>query len=203
VARIEAVVAALRAGELVVLPTDTVYGLCAAATDDAAARRLYELKKRPRSEPVAVLAAVLDGLLDALPELRGRAGVVAAALLPGPYTLVVPNPARRYPWLTGDTPEVIGVRVPELAPDARAAVEGAGALAATSANRHGDPDPARLEDVPEELRAACGAVLDGGELPGTPSTVLDITAREPRVVREGAIPAQDALERVRATVPER
>ena len=74
------------------------------------------------------------------------------------------------------------------------------ALAATSANLHGGPDPRRLDDVPEELRSACAAVLDGGELPGTASTVLDVTGEEPRVIRDGAVPAEEALERVREAV---
>ncbi len=68
-----------------------------------------------------------------------------------------------------------------------------GAIAATSANRPGEPDPRSVDEVPEELRKACGAVLDVGELPGTPSTVLDLTGPEPTVVREGAVPAEEAL----------
>ncbi len=71
-----------------------------------------------------------------------------------------------------------------------------GAVAATSANLHGGADPRTLDDVPDELRAAAAALLDGGELPGTPSTVLDLTGAEPRVLREGAVPAADALGRV-------
>ena len=78
-----------------------------------------------------------------------------------------------------------------------AAVRAVGAVMATSANLHGGPDPRRLSDVPEEIRAACGALVDGGELPGVPSTVLDLTGLEPRVLREGAVPAVEALAFVR------
>jgi L-threonylcarbamoyladenylate synthase len=113
---------------------------------------------------------------------------------------VFPNPARRYRWLTGADPEAIGVRVPELADEPRVVIERAGVVAATSANRHGQADPRRLEDVPEELRAACAAVLDGGELPGSPSTVIDLRGGEPCVLREGAVAAPEALERVWAVV---
>jgi L-threonylcarbamoyladenylate synthase len=74
-----------------------------------------------------------------------------------------------------------------------------GAVLATSANLHGGPDPRRLEDVPEEIRRGCGALVDGGGLPGTPSTVLDLTGPEPRVVREGAVPAWEALGALAAT----
>ncbi|MGH8986384.1 MAG: L-threonylcarbamoyladenylate synthase, partial [Acidimicrobiia bacterium] len=112
---------------------------------------------------------------------------------PGPYTLVLPNPARRFRWLTGTTPETIGVRVPDLAPGPRAVVERAGVVAATSANLHGGRDPVRLDDVPEVIVSAVAAMLDGGDLPGTPSTVIDLTTPEPVVLREGAVPAAQAL----------
>jgi L-threonylcarbamoyladenylate synthase len=175
-----------------------VYGLCADAYREPPARKLARLKNRPETQPVAILAADLEVILDAVPELRGRAAVRARALLPGPYTLVLPNPARRYRWLTGTSPEAIGIRVPDLAPQARAVLDRVGAVAGTSANLHGLPDPARLEDVPEEIRAGVAAELDGGELPGTPSTVIDLTGPEPVVLREGAAPADEALERLLA-----
>ena len=189
----EAAVAAIRAGQLVVLPTDTVYGLCCDGYREPPFRRLAKLKGRPESMPVALLAADLDVILDAVPEARGRAAVVARALLPGPYTLVLPNPARRFRWLCGTTPEAIGVRVAALPPESKAVLERVGVLAATSANRHGEPDPARVEDVPREILDGCGAVVDAGELPGTPSTVVDLTGPEPVVLREGAVSAEDAL----------
>ena len=180
-------VAALRAGLPVVLPTDTVYGLCADAGSEEACRRALALKGRPEGQPAALVCADVDSLLERVPEVD--AGVVRA-LLPGPYTLVFPNPAGRYPWLAEDT---IGVRVPELPDAAEAAVAAVGAVMATSANLHGEPDSRRLEDVPERIRLACGALVDGGELPGVPSTVLDLTGPEPRVLREGAVPAVEAL----------
>ena len=192
----ELVVDAIRAGNPVVLPTDTVYGLCADAYREEPVRRLYALKGRGENQPTALLAADVDVLLDAVPELRGLAGRVVRELLPGPYTLVLPNPGRRFRWLTGERPETIGVRVPDLPPETQTVLDRVGAVAATSANLPGDPDPRRLEDVPEQLRAGAGAVLDGGELPGTPSTVLDLTGPEPVVVREGAVSASEALGRV-------
>lgn len=197
---IDEVVEAIRAGQPVVLPTDTVYGLCADAYHEAPVRRLYRLKGRGEMQPTALLAADVDALLDAVPELRGRAGKTARALLPGPFTLVLPNPARRFRWLTGDRPETIGVRVPALPPDAQAVLDRVGAVAATSANLPGGPDPRRADEVPRPLRDGCGAVLDAGPTPGTPSTVLDLTGPEPAVVREGAVSAEDALARLRELV---
>ncbi|HJS70977.1 MAG TPA: Sua5/YciO/YrdC/YwlC family protein, partial [Gaiellaceae bacterium] len=164
------------------------------------ARRLYRLKNRPETEPVALVAGDLDAILDAVPEARGRAAVAARALLPGPYTLVLPNPARRFRWLCGTTPRAIGIRVPELPQEAQAVVEPLGFVAATSANLHGGTDPARLEDVPREILDGCGAVVDAGELPGTPSTVIDLTGPEPVVLREGAVGAQEALDAATAAL---
>jgi L-threonylcarbamoyladenylate synthase len=194
----DAVVAALRAGKVVLLPTDTVYGLCADAYREAPVRRAYRLKGREEQKPAALLAADVDMLLECVPELRGRAATLARALLPGPFTLVLPNPARRYRWLAGSRPETIGVRVPDLPPESRAVLDRVGAVMATSANVAGGRDARRLEEVPDEIRSGCAAEVDAGELPGTPSTVLDLTDVEPRVLREGAVPAADALARLRA-----
>ena len=189
-------VAGIRLGKAVVLPTDTVYGLCVDAYREEPARRLVRLKQRPETMPIALLAADLDAVLDAVPELRGRAAVVARALLPGPYTLVLPNPARRFRWLAGTTPEAIGIRVPELPEPARAVLERVGVVAATSANLHGSSDPARVEDIPAEIRENVYAVVDAGPLPGTPSTVVDLTGSEPQVLREGAVAADEARARI-------
>jgi L-threonylcarbamoyladenylate synthase len=193
-------VAAIKAGELVVIPTDTVYGLACTPHDAEPVRVLSELKGRPLDQPIAVVAASVDWLFEFVPELRGRAGVIARRLLPGPYTLVVPNPERRFRWLTGTRPDTIGVRVPQLARRGRDVLDGVGAVAATSANRHGGRDPRRLDEVPREILAAVAAAVDGGDLPGTPSTVLDLTGSDVRVLREGAVPSAVALERVEAAL---
>jgi L-threonylcarbamoyladenylate synthase len=184
--------AALRSGLPVLLPTDTVYGL-ASATDEDAARRVYELKGRARAQPTAILAAGVEALLEAVPELPED---VLRKLLPGPYTLVLANPAGRFPWLTGGRPGPIGVRVPVLPPPARAVVQAVGVVLATSANDPGGPDPVSLADVPRRIRDGCGAEIDAGPLPGTPSTVVDLSGGEPRILREGAVPATEALDRL-------
>ncbi len=190
---------ALRAGKPVLLPTDTVYGLCASPYSPEPVRRLYTLKGRDESQPIALLAGSHEMLFECVPELRGRPGVIARALLPGPYTLVFPNPARRYRWLTGNRPDAIGVRVPELPAAALRVVDAIGAVAATSANATAAPAAAALDEVPEAIRAACAAV-DAGRLPGTASTVIDFTAPDPVVIRKGLAPAADAIARVRAAL---
>ena len=162
-----AAVAALRAGRAVILPTDTVYGLCALREHEDV---LYELKGRDRSKPVALLAADVAALVAEEP---GLDATLLERYLPGPYTLVVGN---------------LGVRVPVLSPGAAAVVREVGVVAATSANLSGGADPRRVGDVPDEIRAHCGAIVDAGELPGVPSTVIDLNGDEPRVLRRGAGP---------------
>jgi L-threonylcarbamoyladenylate synthase len=197
---IDEAVAAIRSGKPVVLPTDTVYGLCASPYSEAYARRVYALKGREETKPTAIVGADVDIIFECVPELRGRAGAIARTLLPGPYTLVLPNPARRFRWLTGTKPDTIGVRVPAVEGPARDVLDRVGAVMATSANRAGGPDPRTIDEVPEEIRAGSAAVVDAGELPGTPSTVVDVTGPEPRVLREGAVPAEEALRRIAAAL---
>jgi len=191
--------AAVDAGGVVVVPTDTGYGL-ASAPRELPVRALYRLKGRADRQPTALVAASLGALRAHLPELTDRDAAIASALLPGPFTLVLANPAGRLPWLAGARPDTIGVRIPALTGPAHELLERVGALAATSANVPGGPDPRRLDDVPPELRAGAAAALDGGELPGMPSTVIDCTGPEPVVLREGAVPAAEALARANAAV---
>jgi L-threonylcarbamoyladenylate synthase len=186
-------VAAVRAGAPVVLAFDTVYGLAADPHSEDAARRLYRLKG-------AVVARDVDHLIECVPELHGDAERVLRALLPGPYTFVLPNPARRFRWLTGANPEALGIRVPTLAGAAAEVLSAVGALAATSANHPGGRDPSALDEVPEDLRTGAGAAVDGGRLAGVPSTVVDLTGAEPRVLREGVVPAAEVLGRLGAPV---
>lgn len=183
----------LREGRVAIVPTDTVYGLAGSGRGPEGATAVYALKGRAPTQPTALVVASVELLEELLPELGRPAARVAHALLPGPYTLVVPNPARRYAWLTGERPDAIGVRVPDVTGPARAVLDGIGALVATSANLPGGPDPRSLADVPDRLLRGAGAVVDGGTLPGRPSTVLDLTGAEPVVLREGAVAAADAL----------
>ena len=190
------VVAAIEAGQLVVIPTDTVYGLACRPDRDDAVGALSMLKRRASEQPIALVAASVDALVELLPELPAR------LVLSGPYTLVVPTPARRLPWLAGARPDAIGVRVPVLVGPAVDVLSRVGVVAATSANLHGGADPARVADIPDEILAGVAAVLDAGELPGIPSTVVDLTGPEPRVLREGAVARAEALARVAAAVGE-
>ena len=188
-------VAALEAGDPIVIPTDTVYGLAATPFQEAAVRMLSLLKRRSPGQPIALLAPNVDGLFELVPELSARERTIVRALLPGAVTLVLPNPARRFSWLSGERADTIGVRVPEL-PEVVAEILGeARALAATSANLSGGRDPSRLEDVPSEIRDAVAVAIDGGDLPGRASTVVDVTGDEPTVLREGAVPVAEVIER--------
>jgi len=178
----------LRGGGVAVFPADTVYGLCCDPDDVAAVRRLYELKGRPAEKPAAVMFFVLGEALRVIGEDELAA---ARALLPGPVTLLVPNRGRRFLPACGPDPETLGLRVPAL-PAQLAALHGVRApLMQSSANLSGAGEARRLGEVPESLREQADLVLDGGELPGTPSTVVDLRGwaadRRWRIVREGAI----------------
>ncbi|MGI8945257.1 MAG: L-threonylcarbamoyladenylate synthase [Thermoleophilaceae bacterium] len=191
VARFGSVVAG---GGVALFPSDTVYGLATAPDSQAGARRLYGLKDRPPDRPSAVMFFALEAALAALTELGPRTAAALRALLPGPVTVVLANPALRYPPACGPRPDRLGLRVPRLA----GALEPLAALERpvlqSSANRTGGPDARRLGDVDELVRAGVDLELDGGELPGTPSTVLDLAGYEQdgsfEILREGAMPAE-------------
>lgn len=179
---------------VVVFPADTVYGLGCDPDSEPAVRRLYELKGRPPSQPAAVMFFALTPALDALPELATRERAALRALLPGPLTLLLPNPTRRYPLACGPDPggaETIGLRVPSLSPHLAALAALDRPLLQSSANLSGGSEARRMADVPAPIRAGADLALDGGELPGVASTVLDlrdyVRSGQWRVVREGPI----------------
>jgi L-threonylcarbamoyladenylate synthase len=170
----------VRGGGVVVFPADTVYGLACDPEDERAVARLYELKGRPPDKP----AAVMFFAVDALPELPPRTRAFAERLLPGAVTLLVPND--RFPLAGGAG--TLGLRVPDLPRFADVGVP----VLQSSANLTGGPDARRLDEVPEPIRAGADLVLDGGELAGTPSTVIDLRQYERTgawtIVRVGAVP---------------
>jgi L-threonylcarbamoyladenylate synthase len=190
---IDSAVAAINAGKLVVLPTDTVYGLCANPYRSEPAEKIFDVKGRDQQQAIALIASDLEMLFECIPELRGRPATIARELLPGAYTLVFANPARRYRWLTGSRPDTIGVRVPAVEGYGKQVLDRVGAVAATSANLHGRPDARSVADIPQEILSRVAEVVDAGELPGTPSTVIDYTGERPVVLREGAGDVERAL----------
>jgi L-threonylcarbamoyladenylate synthase len=187
-------------GGIAVFPADTVYGLACEPDSKEAVQRLYMLKRRRPDKPAAVMFFALDLALAALPELGPRTTAALHALLPGAVTLLLPNPARRYPLACGPQPEVLGLRVPAWPPALAALADVRWPVLQSSANAAGGPDARRLDDVPEYMRTHTDLVLDGGELPGTPSTVVDLRAYEGdgrwSVAREGAISVTDVAARL-------
>lgn len=184
-------------GGVALFPADTVYGLATEPDSREGVDRLYRLKGRAADTPAAVMFFGLELALAALPELGARTGEAVRRLLPGALTLLLANPARRFPLACGPEPERLGLRVPLLEGELAPLAEVRWPVLQSSANRTGEPDAARLADVDEDLRAGVDLVLDGGELPGTPSTVVDLTDYEAdgswEVVREGAIPQEAVL----------
>ena len=171
-------------GGVAVFPSDTVYGLACDPGDPAAVERLYALKGRNTGKPSAVMFFDTALALAALPELGPRTRVLMERLLPGRVTLLLPNPRGRWPLAGG---EALGLRVPDVP-----ALHGVGRpVLQSSANAAGAPDARRLDEVPEAIRRGADLVIDLGELPGTPSTVIDLrrfeAAGEWVVVRSGAV----------------
>ena len=178
-------------GGVAVFPADTVYGLaCDPGSEDAVAR-LYALKRRRPDKPAAVMFFSVELALAALPEIGRRTRLALGALLPGGVTLLLPNPARRFALACGPDPETLGLRVPRLPAAADALGVVRWPVLQSSANVAGGPDARRLSDVPEAIRRGADLLLDAGELPGTPSTVVDLRGYERdgswRVVRAGAV----------------
>lgn len=180
-------------GGIAVFPADTVYGLACDPSAEGAVRELYRLKRRPLAKPSAVLFFDPELALAALPELGARTRAAFEALLPGGVSLLVPNPARRFRLACGEDPETLGVRVPALTRPIAALQAVRWPILQSSANLAGEPEARRLAEVPAELRAAADLVLDGGTLPGTASTVIDLRRFEDAgdwsIVRQGAVPA--------------
>ena len=181
-------------GGVALFPADTVYGLAAEPDTREAVERLYRLKGRPPDQPAAVMFFQLDTALAALPELGERTRAALTRLLPGAVTAVLPNPARRYPLACGPVPERLGIRVPALDGPLAPLAAARWPVLQSSANRSGGRDARRIEDVDGWIRERVDVALDGGELPGTPSTVVDLSGYEAtgdyRVLREGAVGAE-------------
>jgi L-threonylcarbamoyladenylate synthase len=187
-------------GGITVFPADTVYGLACEPDSKEAVQRLYMLKRRRPDKPAAVMFFALELALAALPELGPRTTAALRALLPGAVTLLVPNPAGRFPLACGPQRDVLGLRVPAWPPALAALGEVRWPVLQSSANSAGGLDARRLADVPEYMRTHTDLVLDGGELPGTPSTVVDLRAFEDdgrwSVAREGAISVTELAARL-------
>ena len=184
----------LAVGGVVLFPSDTVYGLACDPDDRFAVERLYLLKRRSLDKPSAVMFFSLERAFEAVPGIGERTRGAMERLLPGPVSVLVPTPAGRGGLACGNDVATLGLRVPvvpALAGMRRPVLQ-------SSANRAGGIDPRSLDEVPTLLRAAVDLVIDGGELPGTPSTVVDLrryeTNGEWSVVRAGAVGERELTE---------
>ncbi len=179
-------------GGVAVFPADTVYGLACDVHNRVAVERLYALKRRRMDKPSAVMFFDLELALAALPELGERTRSALERLLPGPVTLLLPNPERRFPLACGEDVSVVGLRVPAV--DQLRSVKWP--VLQSSANVAGGPEAVRLADVPAGIRRRADLVIDGGERPGVASTVVDLRSYEQdagawEIVRPGAVPEEE------------
>ena len=181
---------ALRAGELVAIPTETVYGLAADATDAAAVARLYAVKGRPADHPSIVHVASLEDARGWCAHWPAGADLLGRRFWPGPLTLILPAGDRADPAVLGGT-GTVALRVPD-SPLALALIEAVGTgLAAPSANRFGRVSPTTAQHVADDLGDAVDVILDGGPCRiGVESTIVDLTGDAPRILRAGAVTAE-------------
>jgi L-threonylcarbamoyladenylate synthase len=185
-------------GGIAVIPTDTVYGVCCDPENEGAAQGLYELKGRPQTRASAVMFFAVEPALESLGELAEIERLALAALLPGPVTVLLANRLQRFAPACRADPSTLGLRVP-LLPDRIAALSALQRpIMQSSANISGEPDARALAGVPPSLIDGAELVLDGGELPGTPSTVIDLRALDSdgrwHVLREGALSGEAVRE---------
>ena len=178
-------------GGVAIFPADTLYGLGCDPSSAAAIERIRSLKGRDEGKPSAVMFFAPLAMRELLATLGPRTRDALGALLPGPVTLVVDNPQGRYPMACRDRPERLGIRLVD------GPLTGARCpLFQTSANRSGEPAPSRFEQIDADILAGADLAIDGGDLIGTPSTVVDLSALDSdgswSVLREGAL-ASDRL----------
>jgi L-threonylcarbamoyladenylate synthase len=184
------------AGGVALFPADTVYGLACDPCSPAAVARLYGLKGRPPDKPAAVMFFAVERALATLPELGPRTRAALLALLPGAVTVLLANPRQRFELACGPDRDTLGLRVPALVPPIAALGAVRTAVLQSSANPAGAAEARSLDAVAAAIRDRADLVLDGGALPGVPSTVLDLRGYENgggwSVRRAGAV-GRDAL----------
>jgi L-threonylcarbamoyladenylate synthase len=187
-------------GGVAIFPADTLYGLACDPVDARAVERIHSIKGRDDGKPSAVMYFSPLAIRELVSGLGERARQALSVFLPGPVTLVIANPERRYPLASGDDPERLGVRL----------IAGplAGAMTPvfqTSANLSGEPAPRAFDQIDERVLGSADLAIDGGELIGAPSTVIDLSELDStgrwEVLREGALPA-GAIDRLLSEIPD-
>ena len=190
-AQVDVFARCMAVGGVAVFPSDTVYGLACDPSQREAVTRLYALKRRELEAPSAVMFFSLEMALEALPELGPKTRAALERLLPGPVTVLLSNPAGRYPLACGSAPATLGLRVPELSAQLAALAHFKWPLLQSSANHAAEPPPNSIDELQPTIRDEVDLVLDGGPLGGLSSSVIDLQQYELEgrweLLREGPI----------------
>lgn len=183
---------ALVTGDLVIVPTDTVYGIAASVGVDAAVAGIYEAKGKGERAPLQLLFGLDSSLLSRFAEVPPLASRFIEEVGPGGWTVIVPaKPGWTSPALAGGA--TVGIRIPAVTA-IHDLVSAVGLpLAASSANRHGSPSPRTADEAIAGVGQSCAVAIDGGEVGGLDSTVIDLASATPRILREGAIARETVL----------
>ena len=188
----QALESSISKGEVVLFPSDGIYGLACDPLDEAAVERIHEIKGRDDGKPSAVMYFSPLAMRELIRDLGQKVGEAAGKLLPGPVTLIVPNPRHRYPLACREDPSRLGIRVIE------GPLMGARCpIFQTSANLSGEPPTSSFAGVVPEVKELVDLAIDGGRLTGLPSTVVDLTEYDESgvwtVLRDGGMSRGDLI----------
>ncbi|MBD5824572.1 L-threonylcarbamoyladenylate synthase [Lactococcus petauri] len=191
---VEKAIAALKAGELAVLPTETVYGIFADATNEAAVQKLYAVKGRPVEKALNMNVADYDTILKFSVHQPAYLEKLVKTFLPGPLTIILEASPEVPEWIhVGKT--TVGFRMPSI-PATQEVIKALGVLVGPSANLTGSPSPRFYEDLTSAILDKAAVALQDDSIYGLDTTILDLSGEKPKILRQGAITAQELLDAV-------
>ena len=190
---IAGIISALNNGEVIVYPTDTLYGLGADIYNDCAVKKVFFIKKRSFDQPLSIAVSSINDI-EEIAFVNDMARCVAEKFLPGKLTLVLKKKHVVSDIITAGS-DCVAVRIPD-SPVALRILSVFGPLTCTSANIHGMPTPNKINEIQMQFKDEIGIYIDAGELKDKPSTIIDLSGGEPKVLREGTIPSAEIFKAI-------